>query len=349
MGIDMQIFKDFGEYKLDINLKSDGRHLAILGASGSGKSLTLKMLAGIIKPDYGKIVVDGKVLYDSDAKICLKPQKRRIGYLFQNYALFPTMTVKQNIAIGITDKKKQAQTVLYYIEKLGLKEVEDLYPKQLSGGQQQRVALARILASEPDMILLDESFSALDDYRREQTQREFQNYLREYKGIVIMVSHNREEIYQLSEEMIVIHEGKTVAYGNTIELFNQPQNLYAAQLTGCKNIKRIEVNKNICTVPEWDMQFRIPASDKRYTHIGIRAHHFLLDKPRNGAYYEFPVEDMTIEESIWEYTVCFKTTKKAISTIKWKIYKGQWKQENANHIKRLYLMEQDLMFLSEDS
>lgn len=358
MGLEIQISKDFGDYKLDIDLKSDSRRLAILGASGSGKSLTLKVIAGIINPDKGRIVVDGRCLYDSSAKINLPSRVRKVGYLFQNYALFPTMTVQENIGIGIINEKRKnlldakGNVVQYYIEKFGLEDVKELYPKQLSMGQQQRVALARIMASKPEVILLDEPFSALDDYMREQTCRELQHFLEEYKGIVVIVSHNREEIYQFSEEMMVIHEGKTVDYGNTLELFKKPESLYTATLTGCKNIGSFHVEGNHCIIPEWDIRLDISNSEfefynKQYTHIGIRAHNFLIDKPKQGMYYEIPVDIFEIEKGIWDYTVYFKASKKAKVAMKWKLPGNQIELDYFRKVKKLYLAEKDLLLLKK--
>lgn len=163
MGIKVDIKRKLGEFSLDINFQTESKRIGILGASGCGKSMTLKSIAGIETPDFGMIQIDDKVLFDSANKVDLKPQKRNVGYLFQNYALFPTMTVAKNIAAGLKGSKEEKQKkVQEMIEKFELTGLADRLPGQLSGGQQQRVALARIMAYEPDVILLDEPFSALD-------------------------------------------------------------------------------------------------------------------------------------------------------------------------------------------
>ena len=167
MAISAEIHRKLNHFALDVCFSSKSRRIGILGASGCGKSMTLKSIAGIEVPDSGNIVVEGRILFDSDSRINLKPQKRNIGYLFQNYALFPTMTVAKNIAAGLKgNRKENEQRVREMVRKFRLDGLEDQLPAQLSGGQQQRVALARIMAYEPDVILLDEPFSALDMFSK---------------------------------------------------------------------------------------------------------------------------------------------------------------------------------------
>ena len=179
MAVSIDIEKDFKGLSLRVKFDSTCATMGILGASGSGKSITLRCIAGIETPDRGRIVVNGRTIFDSDQKINLKPQQRRIGYLFQNYALFPTMTVKENIACGYRGKNKQERDkkVQDYITRYHLEGLEDHLPSQLSGGQQQRVALARMMTGEPEMILLDEPFSALDGYLKDVLQRDMQTFL----------------------------------------------------------------------------------------------------------------------------------------------------------------------------
>ena len=176
MAMEVKIHKKLGEYELDVHWKSTKKRIGILGASGSGKSLTLKSIAGIEHPDQGHIQIDDHVLYDSDSRICLKPQKRNVGYMFQNYALFPTMTVEQNVGAGLAgNKKKKQEQVQKMIRHFRLEGLEKRLPRELSGGQQQRVALARIMAYEPSVILLDEPFSALDVFLKDRLQQEMRS------------------------------------------------------------------------------------------------------------------------------------------------------------------------------
>ena len=178
MSISLDIKKKLGDFSLEISFETDAKRIGILGPSGCGKSMTLKSIAGIEKPDSGRIQIDDRVLFDQGEKINLKPQKRNVGYMFQNYALFPTMTVVQNIGagLGISDEDRNAR-VTDMIERFHLQGLEKHLPGQLSGGQQQRVALARIMAYRPDLILLDEPFSALDEHLKERLQHEMMTML----------------------------------------------------------------------------------------------------------------------------------------------------------------------------
>ena len=168
VALSVDIRKQLGDFHLEVQFDAGDETLALLGASGCGKSVTLKCVAGILTPDEGRITLDGVTLFDSAARIDLPPQRRHVGYLFQDYALFPNMTVRQNIAAGAKDRGRRRETAEALIRRFRLEDAADRKPRQLSGGQRQRAALARILASEPRAVLLDEPFSALDSYLQYQ-------------------------------------------------------------------------------------------------------------------------------------------------------------------------------------
>ena len=276
MAMEVKIHKKLGEYELDVHWKSTKKRIGILGASGSGKSLTLKSIAGIEHPDQGHIQIGDHVLYDSDSRICLKPQKRNVGYMFQNYALFPTMTVEQNVGAGLAgNKKKKQEQVQKMIRHFRLEGLEKRLPRELSGGQQQRVALARIMAYEPSVILLDEPFSALDVFLKDRLQQEMMELLSDYDGTVILVSHSRDEIYSFSEEVLVIEDGHGIRLGPVKEVFNAPRYKTAARLTGCKNIADVyRMDAQTVYVKDWDVQliFKGRSVPENVKAIGIRAH-----------------------------------------------------------------------------
>lgn len=239
--------------------------------------MTLRSIAGIFQPDEGRIVLGDRVLYDSARRVDLKPQVRNIGYLFQNYALFPNMTVRENIMAGLSgsraDKTARANEM---IAKFGLKGLEERLPRQLSGGQQQRCALARIMAYRPDVILLDEPFSALDWYLRDRMQRELSDMLRDYEGMVIMVSHDRDEIFRFSEELLIVDAGHVIRQGATREVFSNPGTRSAAVLTGCKNFSRAErIDDHHVRAIDWGIVVETErVLPEGIRDIGFRAHQF---------------------------------------------------------------------------
>jgi molybdate transport system ATP-binding protein len=248
-----------------------GECLGILGASGSGKSVTLKCIAGIESPDRGRISLDGRTLFDSALGINLKPQARRVGYLFQNYALFPRMTVGQNISAGLS--RRDRDKVPLWIEDFGLRGLEGRYPHELSGGQQQRTALARMLVREPELILLDEPFSALDTNLREQMQIRFLELFKS-RANTVMVTHSRDEAYRLCTGLLIMEEGRIIRRGETREVFARPEVLGAARITGCKNISPIRpLGGREVYALDWGIKLRLnEALPGDVTHIGIRAH-----------------------------------------------------------------------------
>lgn len=277
MSLKATIKKKFSGFSLDVSLDTDGGVMGILGASGSGKSMTLKCIAGIETPDEGRIVLNGKVLFDSEKHINLPPQKRNVGYLFQNYALFPNMTVETNIAAGLSGSKAEKQAaVARMIRLFKLEGLEKRYPSQLSGGQQQRVALARILVYEPDVIMLDEPFSALDYYLKEQLQFQVREVFRDYTGDVLMVSHSRDEVYRFCEKSIILNRGQVAMEGDTRAIFKKPENVTAARLTGCKNFSRIrKLGDYEVEALEWGLKFKTAEKvSDTIAYVGIRAHEF---------------------------------------------------------------------------
>lgn len=236
MALYVDIEKRCGDFQLKVKFETDNEAFAILGASGCGKSLTLKCIAGIEKPDRGVICLDDRVFFDSDRHINLPARKRGVGYLFQDYALFPNMTVFENVMCGAADKER----AMDFAKRFYLADKLHLYPRQLSGGQKQRTAMARMLSAMPDIIMLDEPFSALDNYLKTQLEREVMNVLDVFGKPVLFVSHDRNEVYRLTERIAVMEEGKIVDIQPKRELFQNPKTLAATLMTGCKNVTRLQ-------------------------------------------------------------------------------------------------------------
>lgn len=280
----IEIKRFLPEFTLDVNFSVKKHVLGILGASGSGKSMTLRCIAGLDKPTHGRIILNDKILFDSTKSINLPSRQRNIGFLFQNYALFPHMTVFENIAFGLQgiNKEKKSQMVREKISLVQLKGYEKRYPHQLSGGQQQRVALARALVTEPDALLLDEPFSALDAHLRGQIEKELLEVLNNYHGVTLFVTHNLDECYRICEDLIILDKGKKIACGPKEGIFQKPSTYSAARLTGCQNIsKAMPTSSGLIDASDWGCKLKVnqPIS-KGLTHIGIRAHHLaFVDNP----------------------------------------------------------------------
>ena len=286
MSLQVDIEKRLGNFHLRANFECGSETLGLLGASGCGKSMTLKCIAGIEKPDSGKIILDGEPLFDSERKINLPPQKRRVGYLFQNYALFPNMTVRQNILCGLRWEKNRAERekiLSETMEMLKISELSNHRPSQLSGGQAQRTALARILVNRPKILMLDEPFSALDTHLRLRLQMQLRELLKNFGRGVLMVTHDRNEAYHMCAKIAAMDRGLMFAVKDTKDFFANPETIPGAILSGCKNVARAEkIGDYEVSVPEWGVSFKTD----RFIHdglagIGIRAHYFNMKTPNN--------------------------------------------------------------------
>lgn len=263
-------------FSLDVAFATNRHPLGLLGASGAGKSLILRCLAGLETPHSGRIVLNGRVLFDSALGINLPSRDRRVGYLFQHYALFPHLTVAQNIAYGLRGQSKAAiaRQVAEQLQQVQLVGFGDRYPHQLSGGQQQRVALARALAPNPEILLLDEPFSALDAHLRSELEKQLLKTLASYRGLTLFVSHNLEEAYRVCQRLLVLSGGSVVAEGPKQAIFDHPGTLAVAQLTGCKNVSTLQrQGDHTLAALDWGCTLQtLEPVLPTHTHVGIRAH-----------------------------------------------------------------------------
>jgi molybdate ABC transporter permease protein len=280
--LSVNIQKQLPSFPLEIDLEGDRETLGLLGASGSGKSMTLRCLAGLETPDGGYISLNGKILFDSKRKINLPSHQRKIGFVFQNYALFPHLNVWENIGFGLRNlaKLEQKENISRWIAQMHLQGLENRYPDRLSGGQQQRVALARALAIAPDALLLDEPFSALDTQLRSQMEKQLIETLATYQGVTLLVTHNLEEVYRICQNLLIISDGNVLDRGNKQTIFSRPTSYEIAKLTGCKNFSTAQrISDDLVEAIDWSCILKViePIPDS-LAYIGIRAHHFHFEE-----------------------------------------------------------------------
>jgi molybdate ABC transporter permease protein len=335
----VNIQKQLPGFRLDVAFETDQTPLGLLGASGAGKSLILRCIAGLETPDRGRIVLNGQVLFDSEKNINLPPRDRHCGFLFQNYALFPHLTVAENIVFGMSPEKSQReikQEVEKYLISVDLPGMGDRYPGELSGGQQQRVALARARASEPGIMLLDEPFSALDTYLRDKQEKILRNNLIHYQGVTLFITHNLEEAYRVCPKLMIIDQGRAIASGTKQDIFEHPGNYRTAQITGCKNFSRaVIINENQIQALDWNCILDIELTILPNTHsasefyVGIRAHQLIFpdtDKEVNT----FPCWLATISETQHRMTLYLKLNQPANHPedyhLQAEVFKDQWLQ-----------------------
>ena len=277
MALEVQIEKRLASYTLSLDFSCDAEPLAVLGPSGSGKSMTLRCIAGLERPDRGRIALGGKMLFDSAKHLSMPSRMRRIGLLFQHYSLFPHMTVAENIGFGLAGlpEAERRARVAKQIGQTHLAGLESRYPRELSGGEQQRVALARALAIEPEALLLDEPLSALDTHLRSQIERQLIETLGQFRRPALFVTHNMEEAYRIATNLLVLSKGRAVALGPKEEIFRYPPSKEVALLTGCKNFSRARsISPDTVEALDWNCRLRAGRGNSvAAAHVGIRAHH----------------------------------------------------------------------------
>lgn len=287
--MEMQLGSDGAHpFDIDVDIRGGDGITVLFGASGAGKTSILRAVAGVLKPDRGRIALDGKVYFDSTTGTYLPVQERRIGYVFQNHLLFPHLTAEQNVLYGIRDHSRNdaRQRVRELLSLLGIDRTARRYPRDLSGGEQQRVALARALASDPSIMLLDEPLSAVDVATRSRLLEEI-SAVQERSGIPFLyVTHNHSEAVRLGDYMYILDEGEVVQSGTPLEIFNSPRSASAARAVGTENIfvgKIVEhrIQDGMTTVDIGSCLVQVPYKDlpvgDRIT-VGIRSEDIILSR-----------------------------------------------------------------------
>lgn len=313
MSLKMDISKSFGTFRLSIKLEAENEVVGLLGASGCGKSATLRCIAGLITPDEGGIEVNGQVLFDSEQKINVKTRDRRTAMLFQNYQLFPNMSVLENVMAGIphtvaaTERKQRAE---HYLEMFSLAGFGGRYPGRLSGGQQQRVALARMLAARPTILMFDEPFSALDSHLKGALEQTMLDTFDDVDTTILYVSHNIDESLRFCDRIAVMDQGHIVQIARGNELVTHPQTLASMRLTGCKNISAArKVDAQNLEALDWGMQLHVPAGvPDDLAYVGIHSFNIrLADEDETGDLNIFRMQVHRVDDARFTRTAVLNT------------------------------------------
>ena len=304
--LEVDIERRLENFMLNLAISTARGAAGLLGPSGSGKSMTLRMIAGVSTPDRGRIALNGRVLFDSAGGINLPSARRKIGMVFQDYALFPHLTVADNVGFGLAglDAAERRTQVEQLLAAMDIDELANRFPREISGGQRQRVAIARCMAMQPDALLLDEPFAALDPHLRRQTEEQLRQTLSDFHGPVVFVTHDMEEAFRFCTDLLVLNEGRVIAHGPKHELFERPRTVAAARLTGCKNIvAATRVDDQRITIPAWDCQLttstKVPGA---LTHLGYRSHQ-LVFREQGGGENTFPCWLVSTSEAPHEMTL----------------------------------------------
>ncbi|MBS5098181.1 MAG: ATP-binding cassette domain-containing protein [Eggerthella sp.] len=310
MSLSVSIKKSFPAFTLDVDIEAGNETIGWLGESGCGKSLTMRCIAGIETPDEGKIVVNGKTFFEREAgkrpAVNLSPQERKTALLFQNYMLFPNLTVAENVAAGIDRKlpkgERNAQ-VDAELKRFGLDGFGKRYPSQLSGGQQQRVALARMLAAKPDILMLDEPFSALDAHLKGVLEQNLAGLFETFHGTILYVSHDIDEALRFCDRIAVIEKGHVMEVSTGNNLVNNPQSAASIRLSGCKNTTPAHrIDDHRVFLPAWGIEVETDKSaPENLTNMGVRA--FFLERAEEPGRNTYRVRVVRTSDSRFDRSV----------------------------------------------
>lgn len=310
MSLSVSIKKSFPAFTLDVDIEAGNETIGWLGESGCGKSLTMRCIAGIETPDEGKIVVNGKTFFEREAgkrpTVNLSPQERKTALLFQNYMLFPNLTVAENVAAGIDrklPKEERNAQVDAELKRFGLDGFGKRYPSQLSGGQQQRVALARMLAAKPDILMLDEPFSALDAHLKGALEQNLAGLFETFHGTILYVSHDIDEALRFCDRIAVIEKGHVMEVSTGNNLVNNPQSAASIRLSGCKNTTPAHrIDDHRVFLPAWGIEVETdkPAPEN-LTYMGVRA--FFLERAKEPGRNTYRVRVVRTSDSRFDRSV----------------------------------------------
>jgi molybdate transport system permease protein len=359
VALEVQIAKKLRDFTLDVSFTATGAPLGILGPSGAGKSMLLRSIAGLERPDRGRIALNDRVLFESGRRLDVPARDRRVGVLFQHYALFPHLTVEQNVAFGLQDlpRAQRESRVAEALERTHAAGLRDRYPRQISGGEQQRAALARALSIEPEALLLDEPLAALDTHLRGQMEALLQETFAAFARPALVVTHNMEEAYRLTEQLLVLIRGRVAAFGPREEIFRHPPSLEVARLTGCKNFSRARVvSEKTVEAMDWDCRLhtthplRAPVN-----HVGLRAHHIDFveaDGAGPGAENVFPCWPVRWSETPFRVTLYLRLHRPPAESqephLQAEVFKEKWERFRSRPLPWHVRLSPDSLFALPD-
>lgn len=338
MRLTVQIKKQLEHMMLDVDFTVEDEVFALLGVSGAGKSMTLKCIAGIETPDSGRIALDDRILFDSERGINLPARERGVGYLFQEYALFPHMKVEQSIQLVTRDREATKKL----ISRFGLEEIKHRYPSEISGGQKQRAALARMLAARPKVILLDEPFSALDVQRRAEVVRTTEKMIRETDAITILVTHHYDEVGRIANSVACLNQGRTQETQKVQDFFMNPKTITAFLLLGGKNIVACRPSDGGQYLDIVDWEITVPFSDS-CDWIGVWEDGFTL-KPQKDC-VEISVSRTEVEEDVFHWYLYAYPQSGAEKPICCKFSKEELRREALYGIHTIYMRLDRIYYL----
>lgn len=310
MSLSVSIKKSFPAFTLNVDIEAGNETIGWLGESGCGKSLTMRCISGIETPDEGKIVVNGKTFFEREAgkrpAVNLSPQERKTALLFQNYMLFPNLTVAENVAAGIDrklPKEERNAQVDAELKRFGLDGFGKRYPSQLSGGQQQRVALARMLAAKPDILMLDEPFSALDAHLKGVLEQNLAGLFETFHGTILYVSHDIDEALRFCDRIAVIEKGHVMEVSTGNNLVNNPQSAASIRLSGCKNTTPAHrIDDHRVFLPAWGIEVETDKpAPQNLTYMGVRA--FFLERAKEPGRNTYRVRVVRTSDSRFDRSV----------------------------------------------
>lgn len=352
MSLTVDIRKSFPTFKLDVSFEAGSETLGLLGASGCGKSLTLRCIAGLEKPDEGRIVAAGTTFFDSEQGIDLTPQQRKTALLFQNYMLFPNLTVADNIAAGIprsTPKEEVHVLVKKQLERFGLEGFGRRYPARLSGGQQQRVALARMLAANPAILMLDEPFSALDSHLKSSLEIDLLDLFDDFDGTIVYVSHDIDEAFRFCDRIAVIDRGRLRELSTTREILEQPRSYATLRVSGVKNISSArKVSENEVEALDWGIVLttsqQVPDD---VAFVGVRATSIVRADAQERNIFNCAVQRTV--DSRFERTILLQIRSDTEQTLQWRFSTtglGQNESPELGKTARIHIPESRIHLVS---